>query len=61
VKARFEMPHDTVESLKAEARSKGKINPTFEALVTDSEGDVVARVTKLLSVRVKAGATAQGG
>ena len=53
VKARFELPHAQVEQLRAEADEKGKINPTFEVTVNDEQGQPVARVRKVLSVRRK--------
>jgi acyl-coenzyme A thioesterase PaaI-like protein len=53
VKARFELPRERVEELRAEAREKGKINPKFEVTVVDEGGEPVARVQKVLSVRRK--------
>jgi acyl-coenzyme A thioesterase PaaI-like protein len=55
VRARFELPSEKVAQLKAEVDEKGKVNPTFETFVTDAEGQTVAKVTKLLSVRRKDG------
>jgi len=56
VKARFEMPRARVEQLRAEADAQGKINPTFEVTVVDEQGEAVARVRKILSIRRKAAA-----
>jgi hypothetical protein len=42
-----------VAELKAEVDGKGKINPSFETVVTDAECQTIARVTKLLSIRRK--------
>ncbi len=53
VKARFELPRDHVEQLRAETDDKGKINPEFEVTVVDEKGESVARVHKVLSVRRK--------
>ncbi len=53
VRARFEMPPARVEELRAEIDDKGKINPSFDVLVTDAAGEPVARVSKLLSLRRK--------
>lgn len=53
VRARFEMPREKVAELEAEVERRGKINPTFETVVTGAEGETIARVTKLLSVRRK--------
>jgi acyl-coenzyme A thioesterase PaaI-like protein len=55
VKARFELPKAKVAELKAEVEAKGKINPTFEVTITDDDGELVARVRKILSVRKKRG------
>src|SRR3954465_10454232 len=35
VKARFELPRERVEELRAETQEKGKINPRFEVTVVD--------------------------
>jgi acyl-coenzyme A thioesterase PaaI-like protein len=53
VKARFEMPRERVEQIRAETDAQGKINPTFEVTVLDAQGEPVARVRKILSVRRK--------
>jgi acyl-coenzyme A thioesterase PaaI-like protein len=53
VKARFEMPRERVEEIRAETDAKGKINPTFEVTILDAQGEAVARVRKVLSVRRK--------
>jgi len=53
VKARFELPRIRVDELRAEVDEKGKINPLFEVTVLDEQGEPVARVRKVLSVRRK--------
>jgi len=58
VKARFELPRARVDELRAEADLKGKINPVFEVTVVDAQGDPVARVRKVLSLRRKDGSRA---
>jgi acyl-coenzyme A thioesterase PaaI-like protein len=58
VKARFELPRERVEELRAETQEKGKINPKFEVAVVDEAGEPVARVHKVLSVRRKDAARA---
>lgn len=60
VKARFELPREKVAALKAEVDAAGKINPAFEVTITDEQGEPVARVKKLLSIRRK-GATPRSG
>jgi acyl-coenzyme A thioesterase PaaI-like protein len=58
VKARFELPRERVEELRAETQEKGKVNPKFEVTVVDEAGEPVARVHKVLSVRRKDAARA---
>jgi len=53
VKARFELPRVRVDELRAEVDEKGKIDPLFEVTVLDEQGEPVARVRKVLSVRRK--------
>ncbi len=53
MKARFELLKEKVAALKAEVDAAGKINPTFEVTITDGQGEAVAKVTKLLSIRRK--------
>src|SRR2546423_894805 len=58
VKARFELPRERVEQIRAETDAKGKINPAFEVTVLDEHGEPVARVQKILSVRRREAARA---
>ena len=51
VRARFEIPPERVEEIRRAADADGKIEPTFVAQVLDAQGEVVAEVEKLLSVR----------
>src|SRR3982750_1570314 len=53
VKARFELPRERVDELRAEMQQQGKINPVFEVTVVDEQGQPVARIQKVLSVRRK--------
>lgn len=53
VKAIFEIPAERVAEIKAAADSLGKVEPQFQVLVTDAEGQVVAEIDKLLYVRKK--------
>lgn len=55
VKARFHIPPERVEEIRRDADSQIKIEPVFAVDVLDDEGDVVARVEKLLYVRRKDG------
>jgi acyl-coenzyme A thioesterase PaaI-like protein len=51
VRARFEVPRDRVEEIRRAADAGGKTEPVFSAQITDAQGEVVAEVEKLLSVR----------
>ena len=53
VKASFHIPAERVEEIRRQADAQGKIEPQFQAVVTDAEGNVVAEVDKLLYVRRK--------
>ncbi|MGH9571101.1 MAG: DUF4442 domain-containing protein, partial [Candidatus Angelobacter sp.] len=53
VKARFEIPAEMVRDIRAAADANGKVEPEFQVQITDSEGNVVAEVDKLLYVRRK--------
>ncbi len=47
------MPPERVEELRAQADAQGKVNPAFQVTVVDGQGQPVARVRKVLSVRRK--------
>jgi hypothetical protein len=51
VRARFEISDEELQRIKEEVEREGKVNPTFEVTVVDSEGTPIARVSKVLSVR----------
>ena len=53
VKASFHIPAERVEEIRRQADAEGKIEPQFQAVVTDVEGNTVAEVDKLLYVRRK--------
>jgi acyl-coenzyme A thioesterase PaaI-like protein len=53
VTARFELTEERLAEIRAEVEKNGKSHPRFEVTVRDQEGDVVARVGKILSVRPK--------
>ena len=53
VKASFHIPAERVEEIRRQADAQGKIEPQFQAVVTDADGNVVAEVDKLLYVRRK--------
>jgi acyl-coenzyme A thioesterase PaaI-like protein len=54
VRARFHLPQERVEEIRAEADARGKTEPRFAVQVLSEEGEVVAEVEKLLYVRRKA-------
>ena len=53
VKAVFQIPAERVTEIRAAADTNGKVEPEFHVVVTDSDGQVVAEVDKLLYVRRK--------
>jgi Domain of unknown function (DUF4442) len=53
VKATFEIPEERIAEIRAAADSQGKVEPQFQVAVTDSDGQVVAEIDKLLYVRRK--------
>ena len=53
VRARFEIPRERVEEIRAAADAGGKVEPVFEVRVVDGEGKVVAELEKVLYVRRK--------
>lgn len=53
VKAVFQLSDEQIAQIKAGADAQGKIEPQFQVSVTDSEGNVVAEIDKLLYVRKK--------
>jgi acyl-coenzyme A thioesterase PaaI-like protein len=53
VKARFHIPAEQVTQIRFEADNHFKTEPTFSVDVVDQDGQVIARVEKLLYVRHK--------
>jgi acyl-coenzyme A thioesterase PaaI-like protein len=51
VRAVFEVPRKRSEEIRAEVDRGGKAYPQFEATVEAMDGEAIARVSKLLSVR----------
>ena len=54
VQAHFHLSEKRIAEIKAEAEGGGKILPEFEVNVKDEAGAIVARVRKILYVRLKA-------
>ena len=53
MKATFTLSPERVEEIRRQADSQEKVEPTFQVVVTDAEGKVVAEVDKLLYVKKK--------
>ncbi len=53
VQATFHIPPECIDEIRREADRANKVEPTFTVDVTDDEGQVIARVEKLLYVRKK--------
>jgi acyl-coenzyme A thioesterase PaaI-like protein len=60
VRATFAVDEATVARVRAEALARGRCRPVLVADVVDDAGELVAQVTKTLSVRPRAGASATG-
>ena len=54
VRARFTLTEERIAQIRAQAAGGEKIFPEFEVDVKDEAGEVVARVRKILYVRLKA-------
>jgi hypothetical protein len=53
VKAVFHVPPERIAEIRAQADAQAKIEPTFQTVVTDTAGNIIAEVDKLLYVRKK--------
>lgn len=53
VTAHFQIDQERLDQIKEEVREKGRCQPTFQVVVKDEAGEVVAEVDKLLSVKPK--------
>src|SRR5215469_1773404 len=53
VKATFHIPADRVAEIRSQADAQGRVEPQFQAVVTDARGTIIAEVDKLLYVRKK--------
>ncbi len=51
--ASFHIPRERVEEIRAQADSQRKVEPVFFAEVKDAQGEIIARVEKILYVRKK--------
>ncbi len=53
MKATFTLLPEKIEEIRSQADSQVKVEPRFQVVVTDAEGNVVAEVDKLLYVKKK--------
>jgi hypothetical protein len=53
VKASFHVTEEQITEIRASAEAQHKVEPQFQVVVKDAEGDVVAEIDKLLYVRKK--------
>jgi acyl-coenzyme A thioesterase PaaI-like protein len=58
VSARFHLTAERLEEIRAQADAQGRVEPEFVVEVRDEAGEVVAEVTKRISVRRKDAARA---
>jgi hypothetical protein len=53
MKATFELTEEKIAEIRAAAETQPKVEPQFQVLVKDAEGNVVAEVDKLLYIKKK--------
>ena len=53
VSAKFHIPQETIDEIRAAADAQGKTEPVFQVDVVDEEGRLIAEVEKTLYVRRK--------
>ena len=53
MKATFELTEEKIAGIRAAAETQPKVEPQFQVLVKDEEGNVVAEIDKLLYVKKK--------
>lgn len=53
VRAVFELTEEQIEAVRREADTQSKTEPTFHVLVTDTSGETVAEIDKVVYVRRK--------
>jgi len=53
MKATFELTEEKIAEIRAAAETQPKVEPQFQVLIKDEEGNVVAEVDKLLYVKKK--------
>ena len=53
VKASFQLTEEQIADIRAAAETQAKVEPQFQVVVKDAEGNIVAEIDKLLYVRKK--------
>ncbi len=53
MKASFELTEEQIEEIRRAADTQPKVEPQFQVVIKDEQGDVVAEIDKLLYVRKK--------
>lgn len=53
MKATFDLTEEKIAEIRAAAEVQTKVEPLFQVLVKDEEGDVVAEIDKLLYIKMK--------
>jgi hypothetical protein len=51
MKAIFELTEEKIAEIRAAAETQSKVEPLFQVLVKDEEGNVVAEIDKLLYIK----------
>ncbi|GEJ58777.1 DUF4442 domain-containing protein [Anaeromyxobacter diazotrophicus] len=54
VRARFEVPPERIVEIRRAVEAQGKVETTFSVAIVDQQGEVVAEIEKLISVRPRA-------
>ena len=53
VKASFHLTEEKIAEIRAAAESQSKVEPLFQVLIKDQEGNVIAEIDKLLYIKKK--------
>ena len=53
MKASFHLTEEKIAEIRAQADTQPKVEPQFQVLVKDAEGNVIAEVDKLLYIKKK--------
>ena len=53
MKATFQLTEEQIAEIRAAAEAQPKVEPQFQVVIKDAEGNVIAEIDKLLYVRKK--------